>query len=1011
MQAIEKESSAFRECYFWLEKSMSGDFFSDVGFEDIILITHNLIGLHLQNYESHINLKDGAIVLCLEDPQSDVRILEKYKLYGIKYYCTYRSHEAPPIEGADKKLCIVILQFSGIREQGELSFSEEDKKKLKLHIRERNKAVTDEEFEKIISQMNSRFLATLPFDKVTLAMDMFFRAQTRDNCQYEVRYNEDWERIKKPSIQIVLAWKNTSKANFLYHVAKLIYRHHLIMKTVHAAYINPHTAENILVMVIGLQGSDDQPAWEKADIPDLLKELVTVKYFAKADAVDQLLVEPGIVTGNFGNYLRASSHFIHQILLHVDSYQYTPESIEAVFCLYPDLMVDLCHIFESRFHPEKKDDSRYEELKNKYSDAVQRLDTGKENIDVRHKNILSQALHFVVFTLKTNFYRNNKSAFSFRLDPEYLNHLPFDRKDIFPVIPYGIFYIKGASYFAFHIRFKDLARGGLRTVVPKRKEFISLERNEVFMENYSLALTQQKKNKDIPEGGAKGVIFLEVSEALDLERASYARELRAQNLPETEIEKKMTEASRIVGTALLHQAQRSFVDALLTLINCEPDGALKAKHIVSYYAKPEYVYLGPDENLGTEIIEWIAQYSSRRGYKPGSAFISSKPGIGINHKEHGVTSLGVNVCMHEVLKYLGINPEKDSFTVKMSGGPDGDVAGNQMLNLKKFYPNTAKLLATIDVSGTIFDPEGLDLNELESLFKQEKPIGDYPPDKLHEGGFLLDTREKQEESAYVQKTLCYRKKEGKLVKDWLSGNEMNHLLRHNVHRTQADIFIPCGGRPATLNTENYGDFLNDRGEPTAKAIIEGANLYLTPQARKELESKGVLIIKDSSANKGGVIASSYEILSGLVLNDEEMGRYHENIIQETLAIIKKRAEDEARLLLKTHQEQGTPLTEVSEKISQKINFYTYQILDHLEAGSLSDDLAEPLHRCFLAYCPAFLRDDFRERLSDIPDLHKKAIISCYLGSKIVYKMGIQWSPTLVGLLPVLLADPEICPKL
>ncbi len=148
MQAIEKESSAFRECYFWLEKSMSGDFFSDVGFEDIILITHNLIGLHLQNYESHINLKDGAIVLCLEDPQSDVRILEKYKLYGIKYYCTYRSHEAPPIEGADKKLCIVILQFSGIREQGELSFSEEDKKKLKLHIRERNKAVTDEEFEK-----------------------------------------------------------------------------------------------------------------------------------------------------------------------------------------------------------------------------------------------------------------------------------------------------------------------------------------------------------------------------------------------------------------------------------------------------------------------------------------------------------------------------------------------------------------------------------------------------------------------------------------------------------------------------------------------------------------------------------------------------------------------------------------------------------------------------------------------------------------------------------------------
>ena len=59
------------------------------------------------------------------------------------------------------------------------------------------------------------------------------------------------------------------------------------------------------------------------------------------------------------------------------------------------------------------------------------------------------------------------------------------------------------------------------------------------------------------------------------------------------------------------------------------------------------------------MIEWIAAYSKYYNYKPGGAFISSKPGAGINHKEYGVTSLGVNVYMEEVLKFLGIKSRKD----------------------------------------------------------------------------------------------------------------------------------------------------------------------------------------------------------------------------------------------------------------------------------------------------------------------------------------------------------------
>lgn len=1008
MRAIQKESEQFREYYLWLEKSMPKEFFADIKFEDIILITHSLMGFHLESYYSQINLKRGAIVLCLEKPSADIQILKKFSLYGIKYYCAHVSNEPPPIPGVDSKLRIVIIDFFEAKESYVFPFSEKEKMKLKGIVQERNPQVVDSEFDKLVKQVNSRFLATVPLDRVALAIDMFFRAQKIDHCQYQVRYNEDWKKTNQSSMHIVFAWKNTSRASFFYHLAKVVYRHGLIMKRVHASHISPHTENNILIMVIGLQGTEDRPAWEVADISDFMKELVTVKYFASTDLIDKVFVEKGVLRGNIANFIRASIDFIHQVLVQVDPYRYTPQSIEETLCHHPDLVKKFCDAFECKFHPEKHNIENYRMIREEYLKSVEDLDTGKENIDKLHKNVLLQAINFIEFMLKTNFYRNNKVALGFRMDPAYLDHAPFDRKTIFPVLPYAIFYVKGMCFFGFHIRFKDLARGGLRTVIPKRREFVELERNEVFMENYSLAFTQQKKNKDIPEGGSKGVIFLDSAEKIEMEKELYHKELLKQNLAQAEIDSKLSAGVRVERLYFLHHSQRSFVNTLLSLINCEPDGTLRVKNIISYYSKPEYVYLGPDENMHTEIIEWIAEHSKYYHYKPGSSFISSKPGIGINHKEHGVTSLGVNVYMHQVLEYMGIDPKKDTFTVKMSGGPDGDVAGNQMKNLYKYYPNTAKLLATTDISGTIYDPEGLDLKELVRLFDLEKPINQYDPKKLSEAGFLVDVQQKREQSNYAHQTLCWRKKAGKLVKDWLSGNEMNSLVRHNVHQTISDIFIPCGGRPATLNINNYTDFLDLQNNPTSKAIIEGANLYLTSKARVELEKLGVLIVKDSSANKGGVIASSYEILCGLALSDEEMKQYHQNIVDETLKILEKRSLEEAQLLLKTHQEHGLPLTEISDKISQKINLYTYQLLDYLETVTLSDNPKDPLIQCYLSYCPQFLQEKFEDRLiKEVPDVHKKAIISCFLASRVVYKMGLNWSPTLIGILPILLADPEL----
>src|SRR5690606_30237206 len=158
------------------------------------------------------------------------------------------------------------------------------------------------------------------------------------------------------------------------------------------------------------------------------------------------------------------------------------------------------------------------------------------------------------------------------------------------------------------------------------------------------------------------------------------------------------------------------------------------------------------------------------------------------------------------------------------------------------------------------------------------------PAKLNSGGFLLDKNTKREETAYAQQTLCWRNQQGEVIQDWLSGNEMNALYRSNVHQTHTDVFIPAGGRPRTLNEGNYQEFLDEAGVPTSKVIVEGANLYLTQWTRRALEELGVLVIKDSSANKTGVICSSFEVLSGLALTEEEFLAHKEELVKEILEI-------------------------------------------------------------------------------------------------------------------------------
>ena len=98
-------------------------------------------------------------------------------------------------------------------------------------------------------------------------------------------------------------------------------------------------------------------------------------------------------------------------------------------------------------------------------------------------------------------------------------------------------------------------------------------------------------------------------------------------------------------------------------------------------------------------------------------------------------------------------------------------------------------------------------------------------------------------------------------------------FRNGAHlRFKADLFVPCGGRlvrpfmynygtdmvfflflhfrPEAVNISNMAALIDADGKPHFKYIVEGANLFLTQQARLHLEKRKVILFKDSSANKG-----------------------------------------------------------------------------------------------------------------------------------------------------------------
>ncbi len=127
--------------------------------------------------------------------------------------------------------------------------------------------------------------------------------------------------------------------------------------------------------------------------------------------------------------------------------------------------------------------------------------------------------------------------------------------------------------------------------------------------------------------------------------------------------------------------------------------------------------------------------------------------------------------------------------------------------------------------------------------------------------------------------------------------------------------------------------------------------------------------------------------------------------------IKERALLEAQLLLVTHAKTNMPLTEISDKISQKINQFKYQLLEYLTEIPLPENISTPLMKSYFQYAPKLLVEKYKDRLLEkVPDLHKKAIMAAQIASRVVYTRGLDWSPSIVDILPLIVLDNDVIPE-
>ncbi len=208
---------------------------------------------------------------------------------------------------------------------------------------------------------------------------------------------------------------------------------------------------------------------------------------SEVDGFNQLVLAAGLNWREVA-LLRAYAHYLRQI-----GTPYTQRYVEQVLCSHPPLVADLARLFAVQFDPDQfvdDPDGRSAEADRIVTGITAALD---EVTSLDADRILRTMLSLITATSRTNEYRldehgNRRDFLSLKLDPHRVPGVP-------KPVPTHEIWVYSPRLEGVHLRFGDVARGGLRWS-DRPEDF----RTEIL----GLVKAQEVKNAVIVPVGAKG---------------------------------------------------------------------------------------------------------------------------------------------------------------------------------------------------------------------------------------------------------------------------------------------------------------------------------------------------------------------------------------------------------------------------------------------------------------------------------------------------------------------------
>jgi len=904
---------------------------------------------------------DKTLILArLNHPGSLYRTLRLLREREISY--AQFTHSYAPVPGIGEELELQRFEFDRrsaeeVLEATDVRIPQRLQRAVKMALKEHYPDYDFSRFDKelrLIWVNNEVYVRHSPARRVAQIIWLYHQAVQSGGVYFDAEPAA--EILDQPEYRILFAAGNPPQLDFLAQVMEVYKRLGLGIKRAYCMTIH-NGLHPYFLGTFYLRGEGEELLAKDGFLHNqLAQELFNTQILSTASESYRQFVTEGRMTGIDAALVNAFASFCHTSLAHNQPDRFGYQEVENAFISDLEMTLRLVALFRKRFEPNLPGrDENYRTELAELEQAIADYNTGHAYLDGIRRTVFRCCLLFITHTLKTNFFVAEKHALAFRLDPGYLNELGEEfTSDLPPERPFRVTFFFGRHGCGYHIGFSDIARGGWRTILAKNRDDFITSANTLFRENYVLAHTQHLKNKDIYEGGSKMVVALD---AADLDN------------PET-------------VTRRLYKLQYGFIQAFLD-IYVTSEGKARDERVVDYYGEDEPIELGPDENMHDEMVELIARISEKRGYLLGPGVMSSKQ-FGINHKEFGVTSTGVITFAEITLQELGIDMRKDPFSVKITGGPGGDVAGNALRLLLERCPQV-QIRMILDGTGALVDPQGADREALAKVVLQSD-IDGFDPQALHDGGMMIFRSQTKKDGLRE----LYRKVTrtgGELVEEWITVDEFYRIFNSLVFEVEADLFIPAGGRPETIHAGNWQQFLKGK-RPSSRAIVEGANSFITPEARDRLQEAGVIIMRDASANKCGVISSSYEIIANLLLTEKEFFANKQEYVSDVLEILEKRAADEARLIFRRYREfaGSRSYTQISAGLSREINDHYARLFDYFQKRP--ELASKPLYRkALLAHLPKILRETprYRKRIAQLPPKYMAAILASEIASSLVYQ--------------------------